>query len=359
MSEDVYRKLAKVLDTLPSGFPATEDGIEIKLLKKIFRPEDAELFCDLRMTFETAAQIAERTGRPLEGLEAHLDEMSKRGQVFKVQFGGMKVYKMLPWVFGIFEFQLPLMDRETAEMMEEYGRVFMPQFFSNKPQLMQVIPIEKEIPARQEALPYEQVSHIIENGKDFALNQCVCKKEQGLLGNPCDRPLDVCLAIAPVPGIFKDSDTARVISKQEAYAVLDQAEKDALVHLTWNVESGHFFICNCCGCCCGVLRAVKEFGISDPINSYYYAAINPDKCTACGICADERCQVNAISETEGEYRVIRERCIGCGLCISTCPSEAIQLVRKPPEQIVPPPKDEPEWQDQRGRFRGVDFSRYK
>ena len=359
MSEDVYRKLAEVLDTLPSGFPATEDGLEIKLLKKIFRPEDAELFCDLRMTFETAAQIAERTGRSLEGLDEHLSEMWERGQLFGVRFGDTKVFKMVPWAFGIFEFQLPHMDREMAEMMEEYGRVFGPQFFSNKPQLMQVIPIEKEIPARQEALPYEQVSHIIENGKDFSLHQCVCKKEQGLLGKPCDRSLDVCLAIAPVPGIFKDSDTARVISKQEAYDVLDRAEKNALVHLTWNMESGHFFICNCCGCCCGVLRAINEFGIPDATNSYYYAEIDPDKCTACGICKDERCQVNAVSETDGEYSVIKERCIGCGLCISTCPSEAVQLVRKRPEEIVPPPKNEAEWQDQRARLRGVDFSRYK
>ena len=48
MSDEVYRKLAKVLDTFPNGFPATESRIEIKLLKKIFRPEEADLFCDLR-----------------------------------------------------------------------------------------------------------------------------------------------------------------------------------------------------------------------------------------------------------------------------------------------------------------------
>ena len=65
MSDESYRKLAKVLDTLPNGFPATESGLEIRLLEKIFEPEEAELFCDLRLTFETPEQIAERTGRPL------------------------------------------------------------------------------------------------------------------------------------------------------------------------------------------------------------------------------------------------------------------------------------------------------
>ncbi len=68
MNDELYHLLAKVLDTLPNGFPATESGIEIKLLKRIFRPQDAELFGDLRLYFETTQQISERTGRALEGL---------------------------------------------------------------------------------------------------------------------------------------------------------------------------------------------------------------------------------------------------------------------------------------------------
>ena len=201
MSDEVYHKLAKVLDTLPNGFPAAESGIEIKMLKKIFRPEEADLFCDLRLTFETAEQIAERTGRPLEGLEEMLTIMWKRGQLFGVGLG-IKVFKMVPWAFGIYEFQLPHMDRELAEMCEEYMEVYGQQFFENKPQLMQVIPIEREISAMQEALPYEKVSPIIENGESFLLMECICKKEQGLLDNRCESPLEVCLGIAPVPGVF-------------------------------------------------------------------------------------------------------------------------------------------------------------
>ena len=48
MSDDVYYRLAKVLDTLPNGFPSTDSGVEIKLLKKVFTPEEADLFCDLK-----------------------------------------------------------------------------------------------------------------------------------------------------------------------------------------------------------------------------------------------------------------------------------------------------------------------
>ena len=361
MSDEIYHKLAKVLDTLPNGFPATDSGVEIKLLKRIFRPEDVELFCDLRLSFETSQQISERTGRPLEGLEEHLTAMRERGQIFGVNIGGVKLFKMVPWAFGIYEFQLPHMDRELAEMCEEFGKVYCEQFFRNKPQLMQVIPVEKEIPSMQQALPYEQVSNIIENSQSFAVFDCICKKEKRLLDDGCDKPLEICTAYAPVPGVFDHSDLYRAMSKDEAYAVLNKAEEAGLVHLTWNVERGHFYICNCCGCCCGVLRSINELGInaSAAINSYYYAQIDADTCTACGTCKDERCQVNAIEEGDDSYRVTREKCIGCGLCVTTCPSEAMQLVRKQPQEIVPPPRDEMDWFDKRGCERGVDFSAYK
>jgi electron transport complex protein RnfB len=359
MSDDAYHKLAKVLDTLPNGFPSTESGLEIKILKKIFTPDEANLFCDLRLTLETTEQIAERTGRPLEGLEEKLTSMWKRGEIWGQDLDGVKSFKMMPWVIGIYEFQLNRMDREFCEMFEEYSMYFGPQLIQHKPQIMQVIPIEKEIPSKQEALPYEQASSIIENGQSFMVNECICKKRQGLLDNRCDKPLEVCLLIDPEPVIFDEHPLGgRVISKEEAYEVLRKSEEAGLVHMASNVESGHWFICNCCGCCCELLRAIN-MGLTNVINSHYYAEIDPDECTACGTCADERCQVKAIEEGEETYRVITEKCIGCGLCVAACPSEAIRLVRKPPEELVPPPKDEIDWLEERGRQRGVDFSAHK
>jgi NAD-dependent dihydropyrimidine dehydrogenase PreA subunit len=313
------------------------------------------------LELETARQISERTGRPLEGLEAHLSEMRERGQIFAIDRSGVKMFKMLPWAFGIYEFQLPHIDRELAEMCEEFGEVYGKQFFSIKPQLMQVIPIEKEIPNKQQALAYEQVSNIIENSQSFAVFDCICKKEKHLLGDGCDKPLEICTAYAPIPGAFDDIKHFRVMTKVEACALLDKAEETGLVHLTWNVQGGHFFICNCCGCCCGVLRSINELGInaSAVINSYYFAVINPDECTLCGTCKDERCQVNAIEAGDDAYEIIPEKCIGCGLCVTTCPTEAIALVRKQPEDITPPPKNEMDWFEKRASERGVDISKYK
>jgi len=361
MSDDVYKKLATVLDTLPNGFPATDDGVEIKLLKKIFSPDEADLFCDLKLSFETAEQIAERTGRPHEELNDALSTMMGKGQIFGVDLGGTMVFKMLPWIFGIYEFQVQHMDREFAKMSEEYGKVFFPQFFSNKPQLMQVIPIESEIKGVQEALPYEKVSNIIENSQSMMYFDCICKKEKKLVDQPCDRPMQVCTGFAPIPGVFDNHPYGKTMTKQEAYDLLNKAEEEGLVHLTWNMQNGQFFICNCCSCCCGVLRGINEYGIdaSKVINSHYFAEIDPDECIACGVCADERCQVNAIEEAGDINRVIPEKCIGCGLCVTTCQVEAISLIRKPEDQIETPPSDEMAWYEKRAQLRGIDISQFK
>ena len=359
MNENIYKKLANVLDTLPNGFPATDDGVELKILEKIFSPEDAELFCDLKLSFETPEQIAARTGRPIEGLSDRLTDMWNKGQIFGVDFGTTKLFKMVPWAFGIYEFQLKHLTKELVELIDAYMPVFGKQFFTHNPQLMHIVPVEKEIRNTQEAMDYERVSAIIEKGQSFAVNDCVCKKEREILGKRCDRPMEVCLAIAPVPGVFENHPLGmRPISKEEAYEIIRISEEAGLVHMTSNVENGHFYICNCCSCCCNVIRAVNEFGNADGVNSAYYAEIDADLCVGCGICMDERCQVYAIEEDNGSYQVIAEKCIGCGLCVSTCPVEAVSLVRKNPDDIVKPPKDEMAWYSKRSEIRGVDATKY-
>ncbi len=359
MNDAIYHELAKVLDTLPNGFPVTESGVEIRLLKKIFAADEAELFCRLKLKFETVDQIAKRTGIAAAVLSDKLDMMADKGQIFKVDMGGVSIYKMLPWAFGIYEMQLPHMDREMAEMCEEFGKVFGRHFFDNKPQLMQVIPIEAEIEGKHEVLAHERVSNIIENSQAFMYFDCICKKEKKLMDDPCDKPMQVCTAFAPIPGIFDDHPYGKTMTREEAYALMKKAEDAGLVHLTWNVSSGHYFICNCCGCCCGVLRGINDLGLdaSNVVHSAYYAVIDPDSCTSCGLCADERCQVHAIKEGEDAYEVLPEKCIGCGLCITTCPGEAISLMRK--EHVETPPRDEMDWYEKRAQLRGVDISPYK
>jgi electron transport complex protein RnfB len=359
MSDESYRQLAEVLNTLPNGFPPTESGVEIKILKKIFEPDEAELFCRLRLTYETPEKIAQRNNLPLEGLAEKLETMFRKGQIETRMFEGVRSFRMAPWVVGIYEYQLNRMDKEFAQLVEDYKLFFGPQLFMTKPQVMQVIPVEKDIPANYEALPYEKVSSIIENGKVFAVFDCICRKKARLLDKGCDRPLEICMGIGDESVILDNHPMGgRIISKQEAYNLLQKAEEAALVHMTSNVKNGQWYICNCCGCCDGQLMLVGA-GLTGIINSHFYAEINQDLCASCGICADERCQVKAIDEVDDSYRVNRVKCIGCGLCVSTCSTGAMRLIHKLPEELQPLANDEMDWLEKRGAERGVDFSAYK
>ena len=221
------------------------------------------------------------------------------------------------------------------------------------------IPVEKQISAEHKPLPYQQMTAIIESSQSFAVNECVCNKEKKLLGKGCDKPKEICMGLSQEPNAWDNHPWGRPITREEAFQILDKAEEEALVHLSTNVEKGHWFICNCCKCCCPVLEALTMFESSEHVNSSYYAVIDPDTCSACGVCADERCQVNAIEESDDTYNIIMKKCIGCGLCISTCPEEAIELIRKPEDQIRMPAKNDDFWFEERGRQRGVDFSMYK
>jgi Na+-translocating ferredoxin:NAD+ oxidoreductase subunit B len=359
MSEAVYRRLAKVLDTLPNGFPPTENGLEIKILKKVFEPDEAELFCKLKLTYETPKQIAQRNQLSLEGLPDKLEDMWGKGQIESRISEGVRVFRMVPWVVGIYEFQLNRMDKEFAQLTEEYGPILGTQLIMNKPHLMHVIPVEKDIPTDYKALPYDKVSNIIDNGKSFVVFDCICRKKTRMLGKGCDKPLEICMAIGDEADVFVNHPMGgRIISKPEAYTLLQKAEEAALVHMTSNVQDGKWYICNCCGCCDPQLQVVGA-GLTGIINSHFYAEIDQDLCASCGICANERCQVKAIDEKDDSYFINPVKCIGCGLCVSTCSTEAIRLVHKTPQEILPPATNEMDWWEKRAAARGVDFSAYK
>ncbi len=351
MSETVYRELQRMLDSIPNGFPATESGVEIRILKKIFTEDEAELFMKLKMSMEPVAKIAQRTGMDESILKERLKIMDQKGQIFGFAAGGQSYYRIMPYVFGIYEFQLHRMDRELAELFEEYAAAgFRQEYFSRGPAMMKVVPIGVELPRGGAVEPYESVAALIEQAKSWAVNDCICKKEKALTGHRCDRPMEVCMAISPVEHSRADRGFGRQIGREEALNILRIAEEAGLVHLVSNYRKGHYFICNCCSCCCGVLKGLNLSSRNAVAKSNYYAVVDAEKCTACGICLD-RCQANAV--TMKDYAQIGD-CIGCGLCVSTCPAGAISMLKRDPAEMPPIPKNEYEWLEERARARGMD-----
>src|SRR5512140_3812792 len=118
MNMDAYKHLAEHLDTLPSGFPATDDGSERRLLAKLFTPEEAEVAAQLTSTLESAEEIAARTGRKVSDLRSQLKSMARRGLITVERAGGKLAFKSTPFIVGFYESQVQSMDAELAHLTE-------------------------------------------------------------------------------------------------------------------------------------------------------------------------------------------------------------------------------------------------
>lgn len=351
---DVYQRLAKKLNELPHGFPSTESGVELRILRKIFSPEEAEMALKIRPLPETAQQIATRLEKPLEEMQEILDDMVRKGQIGSAKMGGVQMYMLFPFLIGIWEFQLLRLDKELSDLMEEYAPALVGTVGGFKPSLARVVPVNAQISVQHQVYPYEDLRQTMDKAKAFQVVDCICRKEQAIQGHPCTHTLENCLVFSEHEGAFDKYPRGRLISRDEALAILVKSEEEGLVHCTYNVQRGQMFVCNCCSCCCGMLRSVKELGAPYMLaGSNFFAIIDQDACDACGTCANERCPMDAIVVQDGDYVVIPERCIGCGVCTTTCPSEAVTLIRKPEADIDQPPTNIMDWYAKRAGSRGV------
>jgi H+/Na+-translocating ferredoxin:NAD+ oxidoreductase subunit B len=339
--DELYKRLAARLDQLPHGFPPTESGVELRILRRIFSPAHAELALRLMPIPETAEAIAVRLAQPVEELRSTLDAMVRQGEIMAMPVRGEKAYGLAPFVIGIYEFQLPRMDAELAGMVEEYLPTLLRTVGGAKPALARVIPVNSRIDAQAQVLAFEDIRALIAAARSFNLQPCICRTEKAVLGQPCSHPIETCLLFSAQEDAYDGtlpSGYGRRVSRDEALAVVDLAEREGLVHCTYNVRKEHMFVCNCCSCCCGFLRAVKDFEAPHMlVRSNWVSAIDPDVCTACGACAAPRCPMDAVAEHDGAFAVDEGRCIGCGVCTTACPTAAVTLrPRRHSEQTTPP-----------------------
>jgi len=321
----------------PQGFPKTQSGVELEILQHLFAPNEAEIMLHLRPFPEKVAVIAERTGKDTAELGDTLYDMSKRGLILRYRAPDDELYYFLiPWVVGIWEFQLNNLTQENIKLYEKYFEEGMvPSQRNRNIGGFRVIPVEKEIEGSTEIQPYEKVSQIIELHTRFAVADCICRKEARMLGKGCDKLLEACMSFGPAADFYIENGLGREISKEEAKRILAKAEEDGLIHCSTNSAGNKAFICNCCGCCCKSLANATKYGnLQAVVRSNYYAAKDQETCTTCGTCV-ERCQVNAIRSEDDRTIIDRDRCIGCGLCASTCATESITMVRKSPQEASP------------------------
>lgn len=337
MTKQVYYDLREQMDQYSLGFPSTESGVELQILEKLFSEEEAQLFLNLSLMLEPPEAVAQRTGQDAAAVASLLDQMFQRGLVFRLAKGETVKYGAVPFVVGSFEYQLRDMDKEFAQLydqylMEAFGKQGMAEMAP-----LRTVPVNKSIDHLWEVAPYEDLKSFIKTKDKIAVAKCICRVQQGLLGKECDKPLEVCLQFGSHAQFYVDKQMARFISQEDALSILDKCEEEGLVPQPFMSQDAGG-MCNCCGDCCGILRSIKLHPKpAEKVLTNYYAAVDADQCSGCETCLS-RCQMEAITMTDDSVaQVNRDRCIGCGLCVTTCPSDALKLESKPESERREPP----------------------
>ena len=339
MAADIYEKLAQHLDDLPGGFPRTQSGVEIRILRRLFFPEFAKLAVHLTLIPEEARVIARRAKIPVEEAKRRLEEMYKRGLIVGVyRKDKPPLYMAMQFLVGFWESQVNRLDRELVEDFEEYLPSYNDIGISRVAGQLRTIPVGKSISTQTEVMLYERAEELVRAHKAFAVSNCICRQEMHIMGKGCDKPEESCLSFGTAAKTVVSTGRGRAISLEEALAVLRRAEEAGLVLQPANAKKV-LFICTCCGCCCGVLRGLKR----DPkpaslVSTPFVASLNPDTCKGCGVCV-KRCQMEALSLADKKAVLNLNRCIGCGLCVNTCPTDSLSLLRKPKAKQPHVPKD--------------------
>ncbi len=341
--DKIFRKLQLHLDKLPIGFPATESGVEIRLLQYLFSTLEAKIALCLTLANSSIAKINKRL-RSKFSLKLSDDELS---QILHKMFmdGNIRRSAKAPYRYsnamlaiGMFENQLGHLSKELIEMMHKYfDEGFNDEFFrSSLPQLRTSPHINAIVPEYRIAT-YDNMREIVKNTtKSIQVANCVCKEVGALLGKPCKQTKDIEICLMFDATSYLARNQARNISKEKCLSIIDRAEKEGLVLQPGN-SLQPFCICLCCGCCCGVLTSAKKYPKpAELVASNYYAKINAELCNGCEICI-KRCQMEAISIEDKKAIVDLDRCIGCGLCVTTCKTKAASLIEK--EQKTVPPRN--------------------
>lgn len=351
----VYERLADRLSRTPNGLPRSPKGTELKLLAKMYSPEQAQLGAVMHLKREDPATIAARAGVDEKAALGTLKEMARRGLASVRRGENGLVFGLEPFVVGSYEESLPYYDKEMAELFEQLVQETRGQGMISGPgpSLARVIPVQQAVPADIELAPYERVSALVESAKDWGIRECICRKQKELIGQRCEYDKFNCVNFAPIEGAFAHVPYIQQVTKEEALRILREAEEAGLVHTVYNYQEDLHYICNCCPCCCGILRGVVEFGQAHALaHSNYLAHVDADACVGCEACL-ERCHFGALSIVEEVCRVDLTRCMGCGVCVSACPSDALHLETREASAEARPPANRSVWQQERANARGV------
>ncbi len=375
-SRDAYRNLEDRINWFTQGAPASETLT--KILQVLFTEKEAKWVAKLPIRPFSLKKAAQLWGTSKAKAEKLLDRLCEKGLLVDSYDRGVRKFVLPPPMIGFFEFSLmrtrgDIDQKYLSELFYQYINVeedFIKDLFLGMDTKLGRVFVNESVLMTEKTnhiLDYERATHIIEEADFIGVGTCFCRHKNYHLGIPCklNAPMETCLTFGNVArSLAEHGGYTRPIDKAEAKEILEMSYSYNLVQMGENVREHPAFMCNCCGCCCEALEAVRRFSPMQPIaTTNYIPKINYNDCVSCGKC-EKVCPILAISmqekvvkgdgsfdtlhdscqknrpldttDTQKRRPVIDESiCLGCGVCARNCPKKAITLQRRPIEVITP------------------------
>ncbi len=348
MSHEIYLKLGERLNHFAGKIALVDSYLEI--LSEMYTEEEALFainFPEVACTLSELALIYKKEETPLRQL---LEKMSQKGTMFTYDSEEGKKYELMPFFPGAIEYHMynvsddPVRTKKATSLfvrLKEESVAYKKKLLADNPGMVlptpvphfRVVTLDESLPENKEVHSYEDVLGMIDKETSIAAMKCICRDKLGPNhnGRPCltpGIPEHSCLTFGKVAEFIlehKFGDAIR-LTREECKKVIETCNKAGLVQNANNFVDGLQFVCNCCKCCCGLMRDIRSFGPGIMVNTSNFGPVINDTCNGCGICVD-RCPVCAITMKDNVACINRNMCIGCGNCATVCPEKSIEMAR--------------------------------
>ena len=307
MARELILKLGKkITDRVDVKLGMTkldENSPEYYGLASVVTDEMAELALAMKVRVPTTpAEMSKKTGKDPVYIEQLFDQMSMIG-LLEYNWENADHHKQ--WTLPIFvpgSAELMNMNLQQVETHPEIAQFFERMAFLPLTKItcmvppggagvgMHVIPVEKAIPATNESVDVEHISHWLKKYEGhIGVGYCSCRNAMRIQGEGCGELQDeLCIAVGQFADYCRETGKGRDITYEEAMEIIQRAEDNGYVHQITNIdgEDKIFAICNCALGSCFALRTSQLFNTPNMSASAYRAHVDAEKCVACGKCAE-------------------------------------------------------------------------
>ncbi|MDP7640477.1 MAG: 4Fe-4S dicluster domain-containing protein, partial [Candidatus Hydrogenedentes bacterium] len=319
------------------------------ILENLMTPDQAKMAAALP---GTAADVADKTGFDEALIKEELEALFFKGVLFpRGDFSKREFYRFTRSVGQFHDSSMAHQDLDIvkdAELfslwhdfcVEEYYEISGKRSAQNKVAGTRVVPSYmalKDVP-KSDILPCEDFRELIKAQDLIVVVPCPCRYRTASVGEACEHCDEVerwnCIQFGRAAEYVLARGSGKKLSTQEALDLVDEVEKDGLIHLWSNstAMTGMYFSCQCCEDCCisyVPMRVVDESIGHVWEKARFEAFIDQSKCDGCQDCV-ERCHFDAIDmvkpqafnekkRTKKLKAIIEpDKCWGCGVCVIGC-----------------------------------------